>query len=1260
MSTIHEQKIDVSTQALDLLGLPLHGSRLIEASAGTGKTFTIAMLYVRLVLGHGGEAAYRTALDPQAILVATFTNAATKELHSRIHARLVDAAICFEAAAENIVSRTVGEDVLHDLRHTYAPEDWQACARRLRRAANAMDDAAVSTIHGWCQRMLREHAFETGSLFVSGVQVDRKALTAEAVRDYWRSHIALLDAACARELNEWWKEPKALQKSLQAPLANIDALAPGGVHAPQMAFAQSTANRTQRWAEVKKPWVKWTSELASLLAAAKLEGRINSPHNHLRWLQTLATWANGNEHALPTLGVGWARLTKTGFAELWKGSVPPTHPALDAIEVLHALDPRFGTAYDEILRHAAKWVQDYLNKETTRRAENSHDDLLRNLDAALQGPNGTSLAARIRTQFPVAMIDEFQDTDPVQYRILNTIYCVGENDSATALILIGDPKQAIYSFRSADIYTYLQARAEMDGRLYTLRTNFRSTKAVVAASNHCFGLAEQRTAGSAAFLFRNEAGNPVPFIEVEANGLTHALHLGDKPAAPLTAWWVLPEEGELFSAADHIARLSDACAHEIASILAPHAATSGRLKSLSDSRPVRAEDIAVLVNNGDEAAGVRNALNRYGIRSVYLSEDESVLDTLHAKDVRHWLAACAEPSNSSLLRNALATRTLSLHPYELDRLNQDEAEWDRLSAQFHAYQACWRKQGVLPMLRRLINEFELPSKLLDQDHSADGIDSERILTDLLHIAELLQQASLRIGSEQGLIRYLAEGSASSSDLEDVQRQRLESDATLVQIITIHKSKGMEYPLVFVPFTSSCRPIIAQVKDKKNPPNIKTPFVWHDEFGKRHLSLEENLDAARIADRERLGEDLRKLYVALTRARYATWIGVAATKTLNQSAISYLLNGEEPMDLGNLETHLTQTLGRSSHITIEPAPVPATPKRRVHADSPAAIGRARRMTRAVNERWWIASYSHLKAKDASVLPDPEKANDDASNEMLTDEEFAAGTPAAPTSRAAQAPVGTPSVGPLHTLPRGADVGNILHDLLEHAAAEGFGEVAADAGRIHDMVTDRCRASRLSGAIDTVAAWLQHLLLLPLPLPPMNGTAVAPVSLADLRTVICEMEFWIAADQVAVDQLDALVCKHIAPGHTRPSLPTTQINGMLKGFIDLMFEHEDRYYVLDYKSNHLGADDAAYTRAAMQAAMLKDRYELQYVLYTFALHRLLKSRLPDYDYDVHVGGISYVFLRGTHGPEQGVYTDRPPRALIEAIDTLFSQATAEASV
>jgi exodeoxyribonuclease V beta subunit len=1225
---------------LDPLAFPLRGSALIEASAGTGKTFTIAALYLRLVLGHGGAAAFKEPLVPPQILVVTFTEAATKELRDRIRARLAEAADLFLQEPDDAALRPKGE-LLHDLRASYAPTEWPRCARTLRLAAEWMDEAAVSTIHGWCYRMLREHAFDSGSLFTQSLEAEQDELFEEAVRDYWRSFFYPLDAADVAALAAWFPAPtpdsggrqkKDLASRLRKLLEHRANLAKG--LPPAQALLAARAASAEKLREYKAPWKLWADELEELLDAAVAAKHVNGlklkSSYYKPWLAKLRAWAGDETLKELELKTGWTRLTPQGLAECWKVAPPPEHPALHDIPTLRERLQSLPTGEVDVLCHATHWVAARLALEQERRAEMGFNDLLTRLDAALQGPNGARLAQVIRAQFPVALIDEFQDTDPLQYRIFDAVYGVARNAQDAAVVLIGDPKQAIYAFRGADIHTYLAARRDTGGRHATLGTNFRSSRDMVAAVNRFFGQAEERAGGRGAFLFRRDGDNPLPFVQVGAQGRKERWVVRGEEASALTCW--VQDEGGAPTNAAYVQAMAVAAASEIVRLLKLGQQRRAGFEREGVLQPLQPGDIAVLVNTGREARAIREALGALGVRSVYLSDQDSVFASAVAADLQRLLQGCAEPEDDRVLRAALGTGLLGLSWPAVDRLNQDDLHWEQRVLQFRAYRDQWRSQGVLPMLRRLLADFGVPRRLL-------AAGDERALTDVLHLAELLQEASALLDGEHALVRFLAEQRAEGPGASEARLVRLESDAELLKVVTVHKSKGLEYPLVFLPFACACRP--ARASD--------LPLKWHDAQGRLQLALEAQAGVLPLVDEERLGEELRKLYVALTRARHATWIGLAPVRDFERTAVGYLLAGGAPVQPGELDGVLREALGASDSIAVVAAPEPGE-ERFEPGTLAQALAPEPPLPAGPREPWWIASYSGLRiapgaaaeAEEAAAPPAevaPESATEATYLESLDDQ-------ADESAAASEGAAGT-----LHDFPRGPSPGSFLHGLLEWAGREGFAQVAGAAAERDALIARRCQARGWQDWAPALQQWLARWLDQPLQLAALDAQPVSP---AQLQVVQVEMEFWFAAARVDTRKLDALVRRHVLPGAPRPPLQPNQLNGMLKGFIDLVFEHEGRYYVADYKSNRLGAADADYTPAAMRAEVLKHRYELQYTLYLFALHRLLRSRLPDYDYERDVGGAVYLFLRGHAAPGGGLHLERPGVALMEALDDLFSGA------
>jgi exodeoxyribonuclease V beta subunit len=1227
-----------SAIALDALQLPLRGLRLIEASAGTGKTWTIAALYVRLVLGHGDDASgHGKPLLPPDILVVTFTEAATLELRERIRHRLYDAARCFRGQAKPdafLQLLIVDCDAEQRLRY----------GLMLQVAADWMDEAAIYTIHGWCNRMLRQHAFDSGSLFKQELEAGDPQLLADVVRDYWRKFFYPLDGHQVAAVSRFASTPDALLAKVKALLQETEASWHVGdqqqtidVEHPQSPdqllglWRDWQRQRVDLEATARQTWLSHKSELEDWLREASTNGWLNGTTYQRKSfdnrLLAMAAWA---EHGAACDGK-WL----SGFAQsrikmnqkhqdklLQHSAFAALDPLADHLDAEPSIDI-------DLSLHARQWIRRTYAERKHRRARLDYDDLLLHLDAALQGDNGQRLAEVIRSQYPLAMIDEFQDTDPLQYRIFHSVYRRDADDAATGLLLIGDPKQAIYAFRGADIHTYLQAKQDAQGQVYTLTRNFRSTQALVDAVNQVFNHAEQHPAGAFKFAV-DSAVNPLPYWPIEAEGRKERfVHQGQAQAA-LSVWHQPSADGaDSCAMAKYLQTMAQATASQIVELL--NGATDGNTGFRRDStfQALQAADIAILVRSRREAGIVRQALSERGLRSVYLSDRDSVYASQEAVDVLRWLQACAEPEQPRLLRAALASNTLNLSLAQLERFNSDELHWESKVELFKTLQGIWRQQGVLAMLRHLLTEFQLPQQLLAASNG------ERVLTNLLHLSELLQTASVELDGEQALIRHLLDCITDGTQ-DDDSLLRLESDSGLIKVVTLHKSKGLEYPLVFLPFICSFREVTGKSQY----------YRYHDADGAVHIDLGKAESSKQQADNERLQEDLRLLYVGLTRARHTCWLGIAAVKVgnsdkcqLHKSAMGYLLAGGNSIQAGELSTSLQAMAGDCPELSISEPPA-SEQLVRVGDSVDSQLAPARHYSRGRLQRWWIASYSALRLADDDARIDAVDAPETARQANLgehVEDRIAAG----------ELPLNT--VLDKHGFPRGSQAGVFLHSLLESAALTGFSKLAGDAELRAAMVTSACERRGWQSWTTVVEQWLLEILTLPIALPNLT------LSLSQLprQSYQAELEFWFASRQVDSQRLDALICLQLLPNQARPALQRQQLDGMLKGFADLVFERQGRYYLIDYKSNHLGGDDAAYDGAALCDAILQHRYDIQACLYLLALQRLLKARLGEaYDYERHIGGAVFWFLRGIDGAAQGVQLLRPPQSLIDELDALFA--------
>jgi len=747
----------------------------------------------------------------------------------------------------------------------------------------------------------------------------------------------------------------------------------------------------------------------------------------------------------------------------------------------------------------------------------------------------------------------------------------------------------------------LQAREATTGNHHTLGTNFRSTQSLISAINQVFLHGDKNDLG--AFRFKENETNPLPFLPVDAKGRDDVWTVNGEIASPLTFWhWA---SDEAIASGQYQKDMAQVAASEIVVLL--NSDSTGFEKD-GKLRRVKPSDIAILVRTGREADVMRHALRQRNIRSIYLSERDSVYQSPQARDVLIWLDAFAAPRDERKVRAALSTATFGFTYEQLHELVLDEVAWESHVERFIAYHSRWQKEGILSTIHALLHDYQLHN-VQESNH-----DSERQLTNILHLAESLQQDSPKLEGQHALIRHLAELIFKAhTQGGDETIVRLESDADLIKIVTIHKSKGLEYPLVFLPFACGFR------EEKEDDSSL-----------------------IQTSDEERLREDLRLFYVAVTRAMYACWLGVAPIKKgngkacqLEFTAIGHLLGWQAGTPAGALRQHFIDTKAHCNDIQLVDLPDITFDTYLDEMTGNVQLANALESTTYIPDDWWVASYSSLSfshQKSARRLPDEiETAQEDAQVDDIDDGEL-------------------PKVSGLsiHTLPKGAAPGVLVHSLLEQCAHQGFKQVAQNEGfqqqLIGHLFTAKTWTEDKKAILQTALQdWLK-----------MDLVAGQGVRLCDLDSVQykSELEFLIGAENVDVEKLDALIRQYTFANQSRPALAKNQLHGLLKGFIDLVFVHNEQYYVVDYKFSCLGDSSAYYSDANLSQTMLEHRYDLQYVLYLLALHRLLKIRLGEaYDIDAHLGGAVYLFLRGN----RSVF-DKPSREFIEQLDCLFSNAIA----
>ncbi|MEA3209280.1 MAG: exodeoxyribonuclease beta subunit [Chthoniobacter sp.] len=1167
------------------------GTTLIEASAGTGKTYTIAGLFLRLIVEEN--------LRVGQILVTTYTEAATAELRDRIRKLL-------RAALEAWTRGQSDDPLLRALleRGSVAPE---IARQRLERALRAFDEAAIHTIHGFCQRVLQDRAFESGVLFDAELITDQSAFLREIAEDYWRLNFyeaAPLHVAAAMhgELT-----PAGLATLLRETISHAKLR----VLPEESALFNLREELDSAFAELRARWPAWRDEVRSFFltnnAWAKAQCAKPEVMEPLLALLDLCV----TDPAAPVQAyAAFESFAPDFLAENCRARhSAPEHEFFTLCERIAEALARFGLAVESDF---LTWARLELPQRKAQRNVVSFDDLLTRLHAALVGqpsrlplqvglpsrlssvgqasrlptPAGERLAELVRTRFPAALIDEFQDTDPVQEEIFRTIFNTPQN----CLYLIGDPKQAIYAFRGADVFTYLGAARRAD-RGFKLGTNFRSTAALVTGVNTIFGQGPQP------FVVPD-----IDFKPVQSSGKAAEtpLRITGQARAPFRIW--LPETDDSLGITDANDRLPGIVAGEISRLL------DGRA-TLGD-RPLVPPDIAVLTASNRQARAVQAALSAQGVPSVLLS-NASVFESLEAAELHTLLAALAQPLREGLLRAALATRWLALTAVEIDALAGDEQGWEKWLLRFQLWNQEWRRRGFIPMFRTLLRECDVRPRLLGQP------DGERALTNVLHLAELVHQAATEQRlSPVALVQWLADRRREKGVATEEYEVRLERDEDAVKVVTIHKSKGLEYNVVFCPFGWGK----AELHKGERP-------LFHAEEG---LTLDLGSEPAHeaAAAEEKLAEQTRLLYVALTRAKHECHFVWGRFPKNDVSAAMWLLHPPPPPPAADPIAALKArgaaltperlraeieglALGAPEAIAAVPWPDPGAPPYQPAAGEVAAR-QARQFRGAIQRDWRVSSFSSLTEHRETELPDYDRAP--AAGESLE-------TGAARTG--------------IHAFPAGKTPGVCLHAIFEKLDFTKPGDVAP-------LVEQKLAAFGFHAAEwrEPVAQCVRRVL----------DVELAPglqLKMVSFSARLQEIEFYFPVARLTPATLSTLVGD--------PRLSFDPRRGLLKGYIDLVFEHSGRFYIADWKSNRLGPDATAYHQEALREAMARHHYGLQYHLYALALHRYLRLRLGvSYDYERHFGGVFYLFLRGVDParPELGLFRDRPTAACIAQLDALFS--------
>jgi exodeoxyribonuclease V beta subunit len=1173
----------------DPLSLPLSGTRVIEASAGTGKTYSIALLYLRSVL--------ERRLSPREVLVVTFTRAATAELRDRIRARVREARELLRTGAQS-------EDALLErLLAPYRDELREDAITRLASVLDELDRASIFTIDGFCQRVLAEHAFSSGARFDSELIQDDSSLLAAVAHDLW---LRRYGSASPDEARRAVLSRKELLVLLKHALAHRElAIEPRCATDADVAEARARfESAAETYRAERAAFDSPDAVMASVCSVRK------SKVSDVSCVLALDDLAAGRSVPSAKPPKGWDYLSAEALSQkLKKGAEwPPSHGLFDAVDDLVASSVEL---YRVALATEAAWfvreAKPSFDALTLGRGRSTFASVLVQLAAALRdGERGAGLAAALGATYGIALIDECQDTSETQFDVFSAIF----RDPKHALLFIGDPKQAIYGFRGADVHAYLKARDSAASR-YEMAQNFRSSPALLEALG---------------VLYR-EATKPFGDVDIEYTPVT--------AGRAEDAFDTLVEEGSEAPVLDVLfvpkgepgepnVREVEVAAADIAVLLR----TTTRRAANGAESALRPKDIAVLCRSNGMVEAVSSALRRLGVPAVSASR-RSVFRSDEAEALERVLRAVVDPKDGRAQRAAWLSSLVGAAVSDVAFLRDDDEASSLAASKLSGVKETWLRLGVGAALRRFFDEQGLEERWLKLP------DGFRRITNIGHLLELVAEAEARLRlSPERLVSWLARAREGDDDTEEGERGlRLEHSGNAVQVLTVHRSKGLEYDVVYLVGLGGVR----QGGDKTHSAVVRR------ESGERVVVADTRVDASyedslKAATFE---EGARLVYVGLTRAKLALRVVVkaAAKETSSSGLLSAPLGrvllaegteeGKAPVDGERLFGLISARFLRLSEGGLR---VRARREEGVHAER------------------YVAREARLE-----LVPPPERTR--LFRQALSVASFSrliSGAPHAPAAdhdRSAFVDMPEPvDFDPLAELKGGTELGHLVHGVFERIDFDADEKSLASA--IEQALSKRTDFAGAEGALKRVVSRTLATPMLE------SGAALAHVQTS--RT-LRELEFEVLADgrgRLTASGLAEVFARFGGEVERRyaphvAELPFRSVEGFLHGFIDLVFEHEGRYYVADYKTNRLGTF-ARYAPEALASPMMSSHYLLQSSLYLVALHRLLRERVADYAFETHLGGSLYLFVRGIapeHPKHHGVFAHSPPFALVHALDRLF---------
>jgi exodeoxyribonuclease V beta subunit len=1122
----------------DAATVQLAGSNLIEASAGTGKTYSIAIMVLRLVL--------EKQVSIKEILMVTFTKAAVAELEERIRLFIRQA---HKASLGNKIGDSTIVALVDRALQNYSKEDVQ---QRLKDAVLFLDETAVLTIHSFCQQTLTEFAFETNQLFGSDTLKDIVSLIENEVNKFWRQNITTLQVNLLGQL-------------LTHGLSRAHIVAVIREHLSGKRYFEYDENESYSICdEDQASYASKIKELADKDREIKecVYDDIRKNADRLKFVTEAHKYAKASLLHLVDTPAEFVNLIVskrgTGYIEKLYADILQQHGECDAL--VEEKNDILQTVINKIYCHAIGTVTKAIDQYKQRNSLLGFDDMIVNLHKAIVHDQNQNLLECLQRKYKAVFVDEFQDTDKLQYEIFHNTYGTGKN----ILFYIGDPKQSIYAWRKADIFTYFKATDEVDNK-YGMNVNYRSSTPFIDAMNLFF----KPNPAFDTFYFRGQQ-HSIDYIGVQSppdNRKGVLLYKGQSDV-PITIY-----------GSQNNSEIAESVTAQIINLLEND---DFLISKNETTRRVRPSDIGILVRKNKQAVAIKACLARRGVPAVTI-DDSRILQSEEAVYVLYLLEALIEV-NRAAINKALLSPFTGYDTRAVLALNEEA-----VLNEFREYKNTWDKDGVYSVLMKFVSDYQVTALLLNH-HTENG---ERTIANLFQVIEVLHKVqSEKQFSALELVSWLKRGIDGMQTEGDEFEQRVESDEEAVKIVTLHKSKGLEYNIVFAPFL-----------DLDTKIHFRFCSFRDTDTGDYIFADSQQLDPGQqqVVDEQTEQENRRLIYVAITRAVYKCYINKSLANYYKDSSLVPFITAVKGIDPALVRFEDTPTIAEKYYYT----------KKEV---SPAT-GEERPVNFQLGHvNWRKISYTSLSAAHTPSL----KNN---SSVITSDyDQFV-----------------------FRQLIKGNKTGNLLHDIFENIDFKN--------SAYWDYAIQSALKRFLPRFREEYAPMLKLLLLHVTKAPIEVGGEKFTLAEIGEEKRLNELEFDFNVPEFNPSALNALEQDDV---HVNVKY-FESLEGIMNGKMDLFFEHNQKFYILDWKSNFLGDSLQYYRKELLPEVMSENNYHLQYLLYTVAAKKYLESRLPSFDYEHHFGGVIYLFVRGIRdNADYGVFTCRPA---LEKILTLQEMLTSK---